>query len=204
MENNQVTVAGRIVSDFVFSHRIYGEGFYVADLMVERLSAHADRIPVMVSERLMDVRADHRGECMEVTGQFRSHNRHRQGKSHLELAVFARRVRLPQEEGLQRGSNEIYLDGYLCKPAVYRMTPLGREITDLLIAVNRPYTHSDYIPCICWGRNARYAADFSLGRRVRLTGRIQSREYTKRLPDEQVVRRRAYEVSVSRMVCLPS
>ena len=197
IENNQVQIMGEIVSQFTFSHQVFGEGFYLVDVCVKRLSESEDIIPVMISERLVDVTQDYEGEYILVTGQFRSYNRHEEKKNRLVLSVFAREITFVEEEDDSVKSNQIYLDGYICKPPVYRKTPLGREIADLLIAVNRPYGKSDYIPCICWGRNARYASAFAVGGHVLVWGRIQSREYMKRLNETESEKRVAYEVSVS-------
>ena len=199
IENNQVAIMGEIVSDFAFSHEIFGEGFYMVDVRVERLSDSIDIIPLMVSERLLDVNGDYKGMYIMVNGQFRSYNRHEERKNKLVLSVFAREIEFVDEIGESTKSNQIYLDGYICKEPVYRKTPLGREIADLLLAVNRPYGKSDYIPCICWGRNARFASNFEVGARCAVWGRIQSREYMKKLSDEQLEKRVAYEVSVSKL-----
>ncbi len=199
MENNQVVIMGEIVSDFAFSHEIFGEGFYMVDVRVERLSDSIDIIPLMVSERLLDVNGDYKGMYIVVNGQFRSYNRHEERKNKLVLSVFAREIDFVDEIGENTKSNQIYLDGYICKEPVYRKTPLGREIADLLLAVNRPYGKSDYIPCICWGRNARFASNFEVGARCAVWGRIQSREYMKKISDEQLEKRVAYEVSVSKL-----
>ena len=199
IENNQVSVMGRIASQFTFSHQVFGEGFYTVDLLVKRLSDSEDIIPLMVSERLMDVTQDYEGEYIQVQGQFRSYNRHEEKKNRLVLSVFVREVSFVEEEDESIKTNQIILDGYICKPPVYRKTPLGREIADLLIAVNRPYGKSDYIPCICWGRNARYASAFQVGGHVLLWGRIQSREYMKRVGETETEKRVAYEVSVSKL-----
>ncbi len=203
LENNQVTIIGEVVSDFTYNHEIYGEGFYMMELKVERLSNSHDIIPVMISERLIDITKDYRGQFMEVEGQFRSYNRHDERKNKLVLSVFAREANFVEldEENMPESNktNSIYLDGYICKEPIYRKTPLGREIADLLLAVNRPYGKSDYIPCISWGRNARYAGNFKVGERVQVWGRIQSREYMKRLDEENMEKRIAYEVSVSKL-----
>ncbi len=199
IENNQVSVMGKIVSQFTFSHQVFGEGFYTVDLLVKRLSDSEDIIPLMVSERLLDVTEDYEGEYIQVQGQFRSYNRHEEKKNRLVLSVFVREVSFVEEEDDSIKTNQIFLDGYICKPPVYRKTPLGREIADLLIAVNRPYGKSDYIPCICWGRNARYASAFEVGGHVLLWGRIQSREYMKRVGETETEKRVAYEVSVSKL-----
>ena len=158
IENNQVSVSGEIVSGFTFSHEVFGEGFYMVDILVRRLSDSADLIPVMISERLIDVNADYIGQIIYVTGQFRSFNRHEEKKNRLVLSVFVRELEFLEELQEDMKSNQIFLDGYICKEPIYRKTPLGREIADLLIAVNRSYGKSDYIPCICWGRNARFAS----------------------------------------------
>lgn len=202
IENNQVVVMGTIVSDFTYSHEIFGEGFYMVDVEVERLSDSSDVIPVMISERLINVEEDYKGCMISVTGQFRSYNRHEEKKNRLILSVFAREVEFIEQVEESAKSNQIYLDGFICKEPIYRKTPLGREIADLLIAVNRPYGKSDYIPCICWGRNARFASHFSVGARCAIWGRIQSREYMKKISDEEVMRRVAYEVSVSKLELL--
>lgn len=158
IENNQVSVSGEIVSGFTFSHEVFGEGFYMVDILVRRLSDSADQIPVMISERLIDVSGDYVGEYIRIGGQFRSYNRHEEKKNRLVLSVFAREVEFLDGEMENAKTNQIFLDGYICKPPVYRKTPLGREIADLLIAVNRPYGKSDYIPCICWGPECRFAS----------------------------------------------
>ena len=197
--NNQVTIAGEVVSEFTFSHEVYGENFYIVNIAVCRLSNSYDIIPVMVSERLMDVKEDYKGCILQATGQFRSYNRHEERKNRLVLSVFAREIEFVDDIGEGAKTNQIFLDGYICKAPVYRKTPLGREIADLLLAVNRPYGKSDYIPCICWGRNARFASSFEVGSRCAIWGRIQSREYMKKLSEEQLERRIAYEVSVSKL-----
>lgn len=167
IENNQVTIMGEVASRFTFSHEVFGEGFYMVDVLVKRLSNSEDRIPLMISERLIDVTKDYTGEFIMASGQFRSYNRHEEHKNHLVLSVFVREVAFVDEELDGAKTNNILLDGYICKPPVYRKTPLGREIADLLLAVNRPYGKSDYIPCICWGRNARYASGFAVGNMCR-------------------------------------
>lgn len=202
IENNQVTIMGEIVSIFTFSHEVFGEGFYMVDVSVRRLSNSVDTIPVMISERLIDVEQDYRGEFLMVSGQFRSYNRHDEQKNRLVLSVFAREVSFIEEELDGAKTNNILLDGYICKLPIYRKTPLGREIADLLLAVNRPYGKSDYIPCICWGRNARFASAFEVGEHVQVLGRIQSREYVKKLSETETEKRTAYEVSVSKLECL--
>ena len=201
IENNQVTIIGEVASEFVFSHEVFGEGFYMVDVLVKRLSNSDDRIPLMISERLIDVNQDYTGEYIMATGQFRSYNQHEEKKNRLVLSVFVREVSFVEEELDGAKTNSILLDGYICKRPIYRKTPLGREIADLLLAVNRPYGKSDYIPCICWGRNARFASGFEVGEHVQVLGRIQSREYVKKLSETESEKRIAYEVSVSKLEC---
>ena len=202
MDNNQVTIVGTVDSEFTYSHDVFGEGFYMLEVVVSRLSHMEDRIPLMVSERLVDVKESCMGKIVEVHGQFRSYNKHEEGRNRLILSVFVREFSFVGEEGTLTRPNSIYLDGYICKPPVYRMTPLGREIADLLMAVNRPYGKSDYLPCICWGRNARFAGKFEVGTHIHLWGRIQSRTYQKRLEDDVVEKRTAYEISVNKIECV--
>ena len=184
IENNQAAVMGKIISGFTFSHEIFGEGFYMMDVEVARLSESYDIIPVMVSERLIDVDANYEGEYVSIYGQFRSYNRHEERRNKLILSVFAREITFVDELEESARTNQIYL---------------GREIADVLLAVNRPYGKSDYIPCICWGRNARYAGSFEVGAHCAVWGRIQSREYMKKLSEDQLEKRIAYEVSVSKL-----
>ena len=202
MENNKVSVIGTIISDFTFSHAVFGEGFYLVDLSVNRLSEQEDVIPLMVLERLIDVNSDLRGCTIEAVGQFRSYNRHEGNRNRLVLSVFVREVNFMEEFTDYTKTNQIFLDGYICKEPIYRKTPLGREIADLLVAVNRPYGKSDYIPCIAWGRNARFASGFTVGTRLMIWGRVQSREYTKKLSETECEKRTAYEVSVSKLECV--
>ncbi len=199
IENNQVTIVGEVVSDFSFSHEVFGEGFYMLNVSVKRLSDSCDVIPLMISERLIDVNEDYRGAYIQATGQFRSYNRHEEKKNRLVLSVFVRELEFIEEEVENAKTNQIFLDGFICKMPVYRKTPLGREIADILLAVNRPYGKSDYIPCICWGRNARFASGFEVGGHTQIWGRIQSREYMKKIDEEESERRVAYEVSVSKL-----
>ena len=202
IENNRGCIIGEIVSEFTFSHEVFGEGFYIANVSVNRLSDMVDVIPLMISERLIDVTKDYRGMKIEVAGQFRSYNRHEGTKNKLVLSIFVRELRFIEEDEMpeeQSKSNQIFLDGFVCKPPIYRKTPLGREIADVLVAVNRPYGKSDYIPCIAWGRNARFAGGLEVGSHLQVSGRVQSREYTKKIGEDEVERRVAYEVSVSKI-----
>lgn len=199
MGNNRVQVTGEIVSRFSYSHEIFGERFYMTDVSVGRTSGTKDCIPVMVSERLMDVTEDHIGKLICIEGQFRSYNRHEERRNRLVLSVFAREASLLDGTEASGEVNQIFLDGYICKEPTCRKTPLGREIADVLLAVNRPYGKSDYIPCICWGRNARLASRLDVGDEVMVAGRIQSRGYMKKLSETEAEERVAYEVSVSMM-----
>ena len=198
IKNNQVEVAGEIISTFEYSHEIFGEGFYMVKLLVNRLSEATDEIPLMISERLVDVTKDCRGKYLRAFGQFRSYNKHEENHNHLNLSVFVRDLEfLDSMEDVK--PNQIQLDGFICKQPVYRMTHLGREICDILLAVNRSYGKSDYITCICWGRNARFAGSLEIGARIVLVGRIQSREYQKRISEFEVVKSTANEVSVNKL-----
>ena len=202
IENNRVSIIGEVVSEFQFSHEVFGEGFYLVNVSVDRLSDMVDIIPLMISERLIDVTKDYRGMKIEVSGQFRSYNRHEGLKNKLILSIFVRELQFVEDDDMpqeQSKSNQIYLDGYVCKPPIYRKTPLGREIADILIAVNRPYGKSDYIPCIAWGRNARFASTIEVVGHLQVQGRVQSREYTKKINEEETEKRVAYEVSVSKI-----
>ena len=202
-ENNKVTLGGEIVRNFEFSHEVYGEGFYTAMLASERTSGKKDIIPIMVSERIVDAEADWIGLNVDISGQFRSYNKHENGRRHLELSVFVREFEDITEErdfGIE-DENFIFLDGYICKPPIYRKTPLGREIADILLAVNRPYGKSDYVPAICWGKNARFASGLGVGTRLQIDGRIQSRIYHKKMEngEPEPIERTAYEVSASKL-----
>lgn len=199
IENNVVTISGKVVSEVEYSHEVYGEGFYSFYLEVPRLSDSSDKISVTFSERLVPKEKLQFGALLEVEGQFRSYNSYKSESNKLVLTVFAREMVFVEEEKRMKNPNQIYLNGYICKNPVYRMTPFGREITDILIAVNRPYNKSDYIPCIAWGRNARYSQNLTIGDNIKIWGRIQSREYQKKLESGDAVTKTAYEVSVSKM-----
>ena len=195
--NNRVFISGEILTDAEFSHEVYGEGFYEMNVLVKRLSGQGDILPVTVSERLIQDENLKKGVIINAIGQFRSYNKLVDGKSKLMLTVFVREI-LP--DVYVRNPNNIVLCGYICKPPVYRTTPFNREIADILIAVNRSYNKSDYIPCIAWGRNARFAKNLEVGEKIAIAGRIQSREYQKRLSDDDVRIMTAYEVSISKLV----
>ncbi len=200
IENNSVTIAGKIETPPIFSHEVYGEGFYNFELSVSRLSDSYDRIPVMISERLVGKDMLKLGSVIEIEGQFRSYNNYSsEDGNKLILTVFTRELKFLDDEAEIKNPNQIYLNGYLCKKPIYRTTPFGREITDMLLAVNRPYNKSDYIPCIAWGRNARFSEGLSVGDNLKIWGRIQSRKYQKKYNEGNVVTKIAYEVSISKM-----
>ena len=196
LANNKVFLSGEVITDPVFSHEVFGEGFYEFKMSVLRLSNQTDILPVTASERLLGETSVARGKRISVEGQFRSYNKLTDNHSKLMLTVFARTIDDYDEE---LNPNTIELDGYICKKPMYRTTPFKREICDVLLAVNRAYNKSDYIPCIAWGRNARYVNTLEVGEHIALSGRIQSREYLKQLPDGRQETRVAYEVSVSRL-----
>ena len=197
IESNNVTVYGTVTSKPEFSHEMYGEGFYTVYLEVPRLSDISDTLPITISERLVQGLNIDVGSTLLVEGQLRSYNKYHEGNNKLILTVFARNLKTTDQD--VKNPNQIYLDGYICKKPVYRTTPFGREITDMLLAVNRPYNKSDYIPCIAWGRNARYSENLKVGDRIRIWGRIQSRDYQKKVSEDEVITRTAYEVSISKM-----
>ena len=198
--NNEVQLTGYVDSDLTFSHEVYGEGFYSFVIKVPRLSDISDLINATISERLIDNTSLSRGDIVSIKGQFRSYNNYSGTGNKLMLTVFVRDFsHITEDEINGKDSNYIYLNGYICKPPVYRVTPFGREITDLLVAVNRAYNKSDYIPCIAWGRNARFGGSLETGENVKLWGRIQSREYQKKISDDETVTKTAYEISVSKM-----
>lgn len=196
--NNQAQIIGIIEDEFKLNHEIYAEKFYTFTLKIPRLSGAFDKIRVMISERLIPDGGYSVGDRVEIIGQFRSYNCNEPSGNRLILTVFARDI-MPAEEESYKNPNQLYLNGFICKPPVYRTTPFGREITDLLIAVNRSYNKSDYIPIIAWGRNARFAKNLNVGDNVKIWGRIQSRDYQKRINDEETITKTAYEVSINRM-----
>lgn len=201
-DNNRVMISGEIMTDPVFSHEVYGEGFYCFQIKVVRLSNAFDIVPIIVSERLMDTSEYKPGLYISVSGQFRSYNS-LSGGPKLSLMVFAREIKFTiKSDPEAQDDNLVVLNGFICKQPIYRTTPFNREITDILLAVNRAYNKSDYIPCISWGRNARYCGKRRVGDNVVITGRIQSRKYQKKLPDGNIIEKTAYEVSVSKLELL--
>lgn len=191
-KNNQVILKGRISSTPTFSHSVLGEGFYEFVLSVPRLSNEVDLLPITISERLL--KELNYNEDIALEGQLRSYNKIEGERSKLILTIFARNILDAEEVNV---SNQIAITGYICKEPIYRTTPFGREISDILVAVNRAYNKSDYLPCIAWGRNARFAGDLSVGEKIEITGRIQSRKYQKKLSETEIETRTAYEVSIA-------
>ena len=204
LENNYLTLVGKVTGDKKFSHEIYGERFYIFNLAIPRLSGNSDIIPITVSERLIGENTLEEGKKLLVKGQFRSYNSYEREKNRLILTVFAKDIIEVEENEDEENemvkkdiiTNEVVLVGYICKKPIYRQTPFGREISDVLLAVNRAYNKSDYIPCIAWGRNARFCQNLEVGAQVKIVGRVQSRMYEKKHEDGTVENRVAYEVSV--------
>ncbi|MCC0651093.1 single-stranded DNA-binding protein [Clostridioides sp. ES-S-0001-03] len=196
-ENNVVNLRGELDNKLEFSHEIFGEKFYNVKIKINRLSDSFDTLPMTVSERLLQDIDISKQNLVNVVGQLRSYNKTLNNKNRLVLTVFVREIKAIEEEN--KDPNSIFLDGYVCKEPVYRKTPLGREITDLLVAINRPYNKSDYIPSIVWGRNAKFAKNLKVGDRIQLWGRVQSREYEKKIDEDNVVKKMAYEVSISKI-----
>ena len=197
--NNEVILTGKAISELKYSHEVYGEGFYSFLLDVPRLSDISDVINITVSERLLKDLNLKIGDALTINGQFRSYNNYSDSGNKLILTVFARDIMPAAENDSKQNPNHIFLNGFLCKKPVYRTTPFGREITDILIAVNRAYNKSDYIPCIAWGRNARFSSGLDVGENIKIWGRIQSREYQKRISEDNVITKTAYEISISKM-----
>ena len=205
LENNYLTLVGKVTGEKNFSHEIYGERFYIFNLSIPRLSGNSDIIPITVSERLIKEDTLQEGNKLLIKGQFRSYNSYENEKNRLILTVFAKDImEVEENEGEEENdivrkdiiTNEVVLVGYICKKPIYRQTPFGREIADLLLAVNRAYNKSDYIPCIAWGRNARFCQNLEVGTQVKVIGRVQSRTYEKKHEDGSVETRVAYEVSI--------
>jgi primosomal replication protein N len=200
MENNYTNLSGKIISEPEFNHEIYGEGFYIINVEVPRLSDTYDYIPVMFSERLLPLEILEEGKVITIEGQFRSYNNYSSDSNHkLMLLVFARDIVIIDSMEEVKMPNSIYLNGFICKKTIYRTTPFGREIADILLAVNRAYNKSDYIPCIAWGRNARFASHLKVGDNIKVWGRVQSRKYQKKISDDNIEERTAYEISISKM-----
>jgi single-stranded DNA-binding protein len=200
MSNNIAEITGRVASNPEFSHEVYGEGFYSFEIEVSRLSQVSDYLPVTISERLIDYSKLEEGCIAKISGQVRSYNSfdEQTRRNRLILTLFARDIEVLHEYGMEN-PNDIFLNGYICKPPVYRTTPFGREITDLLVAVNRSYNKSDYIPCISWGRNAKFAGRLVVGDRILIWGRMQSRCYQKKYETGEIEEKVAYEISVSKL-----
>ena len=198
--NNRISLFGEITTEVVFSHDVHGEGFYGFNLLVPRLSSAYDDLPITISERIMDKTKFVPGNHVLISGQIRSYNNYieEERRNRLVLTVFAKDYEF-RENLLGESPNDVYLDGYICKPPIYRTTPFGREIADLLLAVNRSYNKSDYIPCITWGRNARFGAKLVVGDNIRIWGRMQSRIYQKKQEDGSAIEKTAFEVSVSKL-----
>lgn len=196
-QNNTAILIGKIISDYIFSHEMYGEKFYTFDIETSRLSDVIDILPVTISERLIDKDSFKINNIVAINGQIRSYNNIIDEKNHLVLTIFAKEIDFNIEEN--KNPNQIVLNGFVCKPPIYRKTPFGREIADVLLAVNRSYNKSDYIPCIIWGRNAKFASELEVSDNIKISGRIQSRNYQKKLENDEIIEKVAYEVSVSKI-----
>ena len=197
--NNNVLIKGKIAKLPVYSHTVMGEGFFEMSVEVKRLSNETDLLPVTISERLIE--GFGLGDEIGISGQFRSYNKLEGEKSKLMLTIFVKELINPDEIS---AVNQIYMIGYICKEPIYRTTPFGREICDVLVAVNRAYNKSDYLPCIAWGRNARFVKDLGVGEKLELQGRIQSRKYQKKISETESETRVAYEISLSSVVIAES
>ena len=198
IDNNIVKIGGKVVSELEFSHEIYGEKFYIFYIETKRMSEYSDKLPIIISERIINIEEIKVGNIIVVEGQLRSYNQMIDGRSKLVLSIFAKDFEKTEDERVLTLNDATFI-GYICKKPVYRKTPLGREIADVLLAVNRTYKKSDYIPCILWGRNAKYCEQVEIGDMIKLNGRIQSRNYEKKQEDGTTISKVAYEVSVSRL-----
>lgn len=198
-ENNVANISGKIIAEPRFSHEIYGEGFYCFTIEIPRLSKSEDKIVITISDRLIPIEELSEGKYVYVEGQFRSYNNYTGEGSKLLLTVFARELRFIEKEDPDFNQNQIFLNGFICKKPIYRTTPFGREIADILVAVNRHYNKSDYIPCITWGRNARFTSNLNVGDNMKIWGRIQSREYQKKFESGETITKVAYEVSIAKI-----
>ena len=196
-DTNIVNLRGELEEELTFSHEIFGEKFYSARIKIHRLSDTYDVLPITISERLLEEVNLNENNLVDLVGQLRSYNKNIDNKNKLVLTVFAREIKVV--DGEAKDPNNIFLDGYICKDPIYRKTPLGREIADLLVAINRPYNKSDYIPSIVWGRNAKFAKNLKVGDRIQMWGRVQSRDYEKKLENGEIEKRVAYEVSISKI-----
>ncbi|MEG1311632.1 MAG: single-stranded DNA-binding protein [Romboutsia sp.] len=196
-DTNVVNLRGELEDKLEFSHEIFGEKFYNTEIKINRLSDSYDTLPITVSERLLEEIDFKNNKSVKVIGQLRSYNKNIDNKNRLVLTIFVRDIKVCEEDN--KDPNSIFLDGFICKNPVYRKTPLGREITDLLVAINRPYNKSDYIPSIVWGRNAKFAKSLKVGDRIQMWGRVQSREYEKKTEDGESIKKVAYEVSISKI-----
>ena len=196
LETNKVHLSGRVLTSPEFNHKTYGEAYYMLVLGIFRRSGYEDRIRLIISERLLAGRSPRKGEYLDITGQIRTYNRDVNGRNKLEVTVFVREMEYCRECEPDY-DNLVYMEGFICKQPVRRRSPLGREICDLMIAVNRMYNKSDYIPSIAWGRNALYSESLQIGDKVIISGRIQSRDYRKYTEEGHLVNKTAYEVSIT-------
>ncbi len=198
-ENNRVEIAGEVVGEPTLSHAIYGEQFYQFPIRIPRLSCNYDTVNVTISERFFPEITPLPGSFLYIEGQFRSYNNFTDIGNRLVLTIFAKSVTPILDLSEYENPNQIFLSGYICKAPVYRTTPFHREIADILLAVNRFYNKSDYIPCIAWGRNAKFSEGLPVGTHLRIWGRIQSRDYQKRINETEFITKTAYEISISKM-----
>lgn len=197
--DNNITVFGLVAEEPVFNHEAFGEKFFKMMVSVNRVSGTVDTLPVLISERIADMKKLKTGACVMITGRIKSYNEHIGEKSKLILAIFTEIIEIYENEVELPFNNDVVLRGFICKEPNYRVTPLGREITDVLIAVNRAYGKSDYIPCIVWGRTAKFVGHLPVGTHIEMAGRFQSRPYTKKISEDEIENRVAYEVSVSKI-----
>ena len=197
---NIAHICGEVIDGAKLSHQTYGEAFYTFTMGIFRNSGFEDKVKIMMSERLLATIDLAEGMFLEIKGQIRTYNEAVEGRNRLNIVVFVQEFSVVED--ICEYINDIHLEGYICKSPLSRTSPLGRRICDLMLAVNRMYNKSDYIPCIAWGRNAIYSGTLDIGDKISITGRLQSRQYKKRTEDGDVLLKTAYEVSVLKLESL--
>lgn len=196
-ENNKISLVGEVISAPKLSHETHNEKFYTVKVDVKRLSGDIDTLEIIISEKLYDIEKIELGTRYYIEGEIRSYNYYvsETERRKLVINIFAKNLSIAEETD-DECLNNFELIGHICKKPIYRKTPFDREISDILLAVNRLYGKSDYLPCIAWGRNAKFASTLEIGDKIKITGRMQSRQYTKKLNDNEEEKKIAYEMSI--------
>lgn len=196
-ENNKISLVGEVISSPKLSHETHNEKFYTVKVDVKRLSGDIDTLEIIISEKLYDIEKIELGTRYYIEGEIRSYNYYvsETERRKLVINIFAKNLSIAEETD-DECLNNFELIGHICKKPIYRKTPFDREISDILLAVNRLYGKSDYLPCIAWGRNAKFASTLEIGDKIKITGRMQSRQYTKKINDNEEEKKIAYEMSI--------